>query len=388
MKGIFYISALLISYGSLYPFNFVALAENTEILSELMYGWNGRSHMGDILGNVILFIPYGYFGMFFFRRHTSARVLITAAALALILQILQVYLPSRDANIRDVWWNMIGASVGIAGALIPFLRADRFIARHQQLEVFPLMVAVSWIGYRLMPFVPSIDWQQIKNSLKPLLLSPQLAFTNVLHDAVAWLVIALIWQQLKPAHWPQHLIWLAIPAIFILEILIIHNSLSLSNVVGVMMAAAIWILWLNRQPNRLQIGLLLLISMLVINALQPFEFRSISTSFHWIPFYGFLGGAMMLNTAVVFEKFFLFGAALWLLQRQQVRLLHATIVMVIITFAIEAAQLVFDHHLAEVTDPILVVLIAMLCNTLQRLREQSLQIQEPPEQQRLKKKPT
>ncbi|MCL6416233.1 VanZ family protein [Aestuariirhabdus sp. Z084] len=371
MKGIFYLSAVLITYGSLYPFNFTGL-EDHQLWHELMRGWNGRSHIGDILGNIILFIPYGYFGMFSFRRHTIAKVLVSGILLALVLQMFQVYLPSRDANIRDVWWNLLGTGVGVVGALIPFLRADRLLARHQQLEVFPLIVAASWLGYRLMPFVPSIDWQQIKNSLKPLLLNPQLSVTNVFHDTVAWLVIALIWQTLKPPRWPNRLLWLAVPVLFALEVLIIYNSLSLSNVVGVMLAAAIWLCWMQHYPDRTRWVFLLLVAMLAINALAPFELRSSATEFHWIPFYGFLGGAMMLNTAVIFEKFFLFGAALWLLLQLGVRLPVATVIMVVITFAIEMAQLVFDHHLAEVTDPILVVLIGMLCHTLQQLRSQQL----------------
>ncbi|WP_426416328.1 VanZ family protein [Aestuariirhabdus sp. LZHN29] len=371
MKGIFYLSALLITYGSLYPFNFSGLGEH-HLWNELMQGWNGRSHIGDILGNVILFIPYGYFGMFSFRRKRLLKVLISGLVLALVLQLFQVYLPSRDANIRDVWWNLLGTLVGIVGARIPFLRADRLLARHQQLEVFPLLVAASWIGYRLMPFVPSIDWQSIKNGLKPLLLNPQLSATNVLHDSVAWLVIALIWQSLKPPRWPDLMMWLAIPVLFALEVLVIYNSVSPSNVVGALLAAALWLGWMQHNPDRVRWVFLLLLGMLVINGLEPFELRSYDAEFHWIPFYGFLGGAMMLNTAVIFEKFFLFGAAIWLLLKLGVRLPVATLIMVMATLAIEMGQLLFDHHLAEITDPILIILIALLYRTLHQLREQQL----------------
>ncbi|WP_164880794.1 VanZ family protein [Aestuariirhabdus litorea] len=373
MKGLFYLSVLLITYGSLYPFNFSG-SEEHQLWSELMQGWNGRSHMGDILGNVILFIPYGYFAMFSIHRKRLLKVVISGLLLALVLQLCQVYLPSRDANIRDVLWNLIGTAVGIAGARIPLLRADRLLRRYPQLEVFPLLVAASWFGYRLMPFVPSIDWQQIKNSLKPLLLQPQVSATGILHDTVAWLVVALIWSQFKPARWPELLLWMAVPLVFALEVLVIYNSLNLSNVVGALLAAALWIGWLQRDRERTRWLLLMLLAMLVINALAPFELRSQPTEFHWVPFYGFLGGAMMLNTAVIFEKFFLFGAALWLLLQLGVRLPVATLVMVVICLAVEAAQLLFDHHLAEITDPLLVILIALLYRSLQQLRER----QRPP----------
>lgn len=57
-------TAVLITYGSLYPFDFSPVAP--EAMRRLFADWQLMGSRGDIVGNVILFVPWGLVGLFSF----------------------------------------------------------------------------------------------------------------------------------------------------------------------------------------------------------------------------------------------------------------------------------------------------------------------------------
>jgi len=68
--------------------------------------------VGDILGNIALFIPLGLVlraqSLASNKSTNYIKVLLQVFVFSLILQLLQYYLPSRDQNIFDVLFNLIG----------------------------------------------------------------------------------------------------------------------------------------------------------------------------------------------------------------------------------------------------------------------------------------
>lgn len=209
-----------------------------------------------------------------------------------------------------------------------------------------------------MPLVPSLDWQQIKNSLKPLLLQPQLHWTNILHDTVAWAVVACLWITVIPSRRSDRYLFFIVPVIFGLEILIVRNVVSASNVVGAALGLGLWWILLRFIKWRTTLLAFLIASVLVVNGLAPFELRVVSGSFHLLPFRGFLGGSMFVNTASIFDKFFLYGSFLWLVRQGGASLKKATVFGVGLTTLIEIGQVFVTNHTAEITDPLLVLIIA------------------------------
>jgi len=84
--------------------------------------WSLFSSRGDELGNIALFSPYGFLGILSLgsRRNLTPAIIaliIFGFILAAWLQVLQLMLPSRDAAIGDVFWNIAGIATGIAMAL-------------------------------------------------------------------------------------------------------------------------------------------------------------------------------------------------------------------------------------------------------------------------------
>lgn len=351
MKLLFVLAALLIGYGSFYPFDFRAEPLPARVLLE-----PSPMGRGDLLQNLALFLPFGYLGMVAWarpRRPLRFAIVIAAAAVyGAALQVVQLWLPARDPALRDVLPNTLGA---VLGALVGSVAA--FDVRRLGGRAAPLVLALFWIAYRLLPFVPTIDWQKWKDGLKPLLRdwSP-FPWVGAAHDASAWLAFACLWAAASPAT----LGWLPLLAMATLgaEVLIVSNWLSPANVLGAAIGLSLWPL-VARLPRRTAFSAALLAAAIALHALAPFELAPEPVGFTWVPFGGFLGGSMLINAQNLFEKAFFYGALVWLLREAGLRLAWAGGVAAGFLLAIEALQTRFLGHTPEITDPLFAAFAAL-----------------------------
>ena len=379
IRLIFWLVVGLIAYGSIFPFDFQSPAAGTAPWRVLIDSATTLSHRGDIIGNIALFLPLGFVGVF--GGHPSplairlGKLLAISIGLSVGLQLVQIYLPSRDANLQDALWNLLGTAIG-AVAAIPLVGQSRLARRISPFATIPLLIIASWLCYRLFPFIPSLDWQQFKDSIKPLVLKPDLTFVGVYHDTIAWCLVIGLWASLQFRYLTERYVLLLIPAVFAAEIVIVMNRLSLSNVVGAIGGVLLWWILCKRLTHWPILLAVLLTGVLVVQGLAPFELRPHAAPFHWIPFYGFLGGSMLINTAVVFEKFFLYGGLIWLLDRSGLALPKAAALVVIVMGVIEYAQTHFSAHTPEITDPVLVILIAAFLGAIESRLMQPFQTRE------------
>ncbi len=84
----------------------------------------------NALGNVLLYVPVGFFGVAVWRNARSPVVAATMTGLsaALVAEALQVELPiGRSTDVQDVVFNTIGAFLGALAAAVTM----RFTARRQ-----------------------------------------------------------------------------------------------------------------------------------------------------------------------------------------------------------------------------------------------------------------
>lgn len=356
--------AAVIVYGSIYPFNFEAKELDAETVLTFVLSCCYGASRGDILGNVVLFLPFGFLGIVSARDGASLLtragiVALTGTALALAVQIAQIYLPTRNESLLDVGWNFIGIVGGMlfgAGIQRSFLRADLRVERG---ELIPALLVASWLTYRLVPFVPSIDLALVKDSLKPLLLTPEIDAVRTFHDTVAWLVIASLLQRMRRGMKLDNYLPVLMLATFTLEVFIVANVVHASNVAGALLAIALW--WgLFRNTTWQASGLAaMLCAMLVAAGLEPFVLNPAPAAFNWLPFRGLLGGSMYLNVLAICEKVFLYGSLIYLLWQTRLSQTAGVLVGVAVVSFIEFAQTFFTRHTPEITDPLLLVLAAL-----------------------------
>ena len=362
MRLLFYSSVFLILYGSLYPFDFSLNALTDTGIERFLYTWSLFSSRGDGLGNIALFIPYGFLGILSLgsRRNLTPAIIaliIFGFILAAWLQVLQLMLPSRDAAIGDIFWNIAGIAAGIAMALP---RRVREAVLHQsvgQSQLIAVLFLGCWLIAELAPFVPSLDLQSFKDSIKPLWQSSSFSMLALLRDSVAWIVIAYIAiRSLSPrTAWP--LVVLAMCGTLLAKIVIVNNTLTPADVAA-MPVALIGALVLRKQGSRQSITLIwLLAGYLVVSGLSPFSFHA-AQDFQWIPFTGSLSGSMLLNLKALAAKAFFIGALIYLALDCGFTLKRTATVLAASLLALEIAQVWVGTHTPEITDAILVLFIA------------------------------
>ncbi|MFK5948165.1 MAG: VanZ family protein [Methylococcales bacterium] len=368
---LFLLIIFLISYGSLYPFDFVQLANESADLKTLFKTWGSYTHQGDILANLILFIPFGIIGTRVIEDKFNqfmgiSIILLFGLCFSIILQVGQIYLPSRDANLSDAVLNFIGTIIGVFIAVSLNTKESLIAVAKPHLNSFPILLLFSWFAYRLMPFIPSIDWQEIKNGVKPIFLFSTWELSRIFHDATAWLIVFYIlcrhMRKKLPIIYFSRLILLC----FTLEIIIVNNTVSLSNVVGAILALVSWWAFFSYLTNISAWLAIMLLITLFVSGFSPYQLSASTQTMQLIPFYGFLAGSMLVNTASLLEKFFLYGALVWLLQNLGLKLWAAILITVSVTSCIEFGQIFLVGHLAEITDPLLVILIGLLIGTVDK----------------------
>jgi VanZ family protein len=79
-----------------------------------------RSYLMDILTNILGFIPFGFiFSAYLWVRKPQSnfqlllKSVIIAGCISLLIELVQVYLPSRNSQLTDVITNILGATLGI-----------------------------------------------------------------------------------------------------------------------------------------------------------------------------------------------------------------------------------------------------------------------------------
>jgi len=175
-----FLYALLIVYGSLYPFSgWIAREAPFAFLDQRLFA---RVPLPDLLTNVLAYVPLGLMTCLALggRRSGLAWVLSTTAVgfcLSFSMEVLQAYLPSRVSSLSDLVANTVGT---LAGALTArFLSADSLSVawlkslrstwfRGDRLTDLGLIAIGLWAASQLIPFVPSFDVGKLRQGLAPI----------------------------------------------------------------------------------------------------------------------------------------------------------------------------------------------------------------------------
>ncbi|ENO90583.1 VanZ family protein [Thauera linaloolentis] len=362
MLALLILISVLIGYGSLYPFDFSLGERGLTEVSTFFTQPDLQMSRGDLVGNLLLFAPYGFVAasMAGTRKHHPASALAVllglGGSLALALQIAQLWLPSRVPALGDVFVNIAGMLLGVTAAglarrLMPSLPGNRK-------PLIPLGLALSWLAYQWFPFVPTLDLQNITNALKPLLLSPQFDAPRTLHTAVAWLAFFKLWDIIAAGRTSS--LMLAAVGVFIVgaKVLIVGAGISLNNVLGLGLALA-FLRWRNA-PSALPVLLIAMLLSLFLSGLAPFAIQSTPEAFHWIPFTGMLEGDMGNNLMNLIEKTYFYGALILLMARHGAHPVPASIAVAGCLIAVEAAQIFIAGRTAETTDPVLALILGFV----------------------------
>jgi VanZ family protein len=354
-------SAALILYGSLFPFR-LNRSVDLGVLDALATLTFKPATRGDIVANLLLYMPLGFCLMFAAREPrwpALSRTVLVGTALSLAVELTQVYLRFRVSSLSDVVLNFLGTLGGAGAAMayaalgtsmrIPALASSR-------LDPAALGVLLLWLGFRLAPFVPTIDWQKYKDALRPLFIDPQVGAYEVLRYVAGWLVVGYALRALTRRDYVIHAMLAVVGVVLFGRLVIVSKTLSPAELVALAACLPLAaVLLAIREPRRTGVLAALLAAAIVMQGLAPFEWLPSAQSFSWIPFRSSLRGSIELNYSVLLEKCFWYLSLVWLLTRYRLGIAGATLATATLVAAIEVLQMWLPGRSADVTDPLLVI---------------------------------
>lgn len=358
------ITIAVIVYGSLYPFDFRIPAGGQGAVSALLDSWASVPGRGDFVANILLYTPFGWFGTLSLSRRRSVGfrlwvVVMAGAALSVAMELTQYFDIGRVTSADDVYANTLGAIVGSVGANCLSGRWRVPLIAGISAKPVPVALIAAWAGYRLYPYVPTIDLHKYWAALKPVILYPVLPLGDLCRHTTIWLTIFAFVATVVDRR--RALIALLLcGCVLSARVVIVGTVLSVAEIVGAFIAICIWpVLLAVSERRRCAVLFVLLASIVIFERLQPFLFQSYARDFGWVPFSSLMAGSIGVDVMSFFEKTFLYGSLLYLFVEAGGRLRTATILVCAMLFATSWAETYLPGRSAEITDTVIALLLAI-----------------------------
>ena len=381
-------SAAFIVYGTTIPFNFVhdrqLVVEHVARLT-----WNPliaadtgmRVSIPDFVGNVLLFGPFGLFGVWALPRPRAswARVgfiALLGLALTVGVEALQLLTIDRTTSVSDVFANASGALAGAVAAVFLTAFVERFLRAVSAAGVasvqsfFPFLVAtIVLFAAALEPFDVTLDVSSVIPKLRMLVADPiQLRVPT--DEGLAFL---------------QHLLFTSTMVVW-LEDIGVGRPHALAAVVGVVVALAmeggqlfigarmpgLWdagiglagalagiplgVAFRNSTRNPLWwVGVLLLTTVgMAMQQLSPFTPVDNARAFQWIPFlnyYTLTSSGTVSHSAELLLGYFPLGFGFALATRRRRNRVRAAVAAALLIAApVEFLQMSIGNRFPDITD--------------------------------------
>ena len=153
----------VIVYGSVYPFMFRWPIESLGPAARALFdSWREMPSRGDAIANVLFYMPFGFFAILAIRDGVGmlpriALAVVTGALLSICMELAQYYDDSGVTSATDLYANVIGTLLGAIGASLTGRKFRWPLLREIAANRVPALLLSAWVGYRLFPYVPTID---------------------------------------------------------------------------------------------------------------------------------------------------------------------------------------------------------------------------------------
>lgn len=359
------ITTVVILYGSLYPFEFHIPAEGEGALSTLLRSWSTTPGRGDFVANVLLYMPLGWLGILSLSQRMSVRfrlfvVILGGAALSVSMELTQYFDVGRVTSADDVYANSAGTILGSLGATCLSGHWPKPLIPDISARPIPIALIAAWIGYRLYPYVPTIDLHKYWSALKPVILYPTLSLDDLCRHTTIWLTIFVLTKAIVGKQRSAMIAPLFCGCLLAARVVIIGTVLSIAEIAGAVIALGLWPILLALPARRVSAVLFVLLgSVVIFERLQPFQFQSSARKFGWLPFRSLMEGSIGVDVMSFFEKSFLYGSLLFLFIEAGCRLRTAATVVCGVLFATSWAEAYLPGRSAEITDTVMAMLLAV-----------------------------
>ena len=180
--------SLFTIYNTLIPFEFsYGLSSIGERISAIRwtpyFKARGMVSLTDIVGNIILFVPFGFLlcMSLIYRNRTNVilKTILSGALLSFLIEFTQLFIPGRDSAPHDLINNTLGSGIGAIVASIYFNQISGYsrkifydLFNSKPFALILVLIGVGQSISAIIPFTVTINVSGIKKSLKAVNLIP------------------------------------------------------------------------------------------------------------------------------------------------------------------------------------------------------------------------
>ncbi len=359
------LTVAFIVFASLYPFSFVDPPAFSR--ADLFAGNWWTDSRGDILASISLFIPYGFFGALYLRGRDTAwpsvLLLLAGILIAVALQGAQLFLPDRTPAAGDVIWNTVGmAAAYLLGHFSAAVFGGRSSSGSRRWSLSNGAIVLGIIAFEWLPFIPTLDFQTFKNNIKPLLGPGAISVPEMVLQAGVLSIGGVALRNLFGARIRSMLLGLlTLSALVAGRAFLVAAGVDWNVFLGAVAGLLLTVLvWRGKEDTRAWSSASVVVVVLLVGGLWPFQLNTYPTPFGWIPYEGFLSGNPVGTARALLGQALLFFSLFVLVERMHGALVATTIVVGLIVLGIELTQCYLLDRAGEITPVLVVVAAAVL----------------------------
>lgn len=362
MKGLFLFSIFVITYGSLFPFDFQYVNWQNDGIATLFSSSLFDSETPDLLGNIILFLPFGFAGTELISRNKLNKrfnyyLYTFGITLAVLLQILQIFLDFRVPALYDALWNGVGIFFGVLLARFMNKKYPRILEAEDRLAL--LALALSWVIFLLVPFLFHFNTEIIAENIRVHLDINEHRLANVIFYVAIWITFTKLIDELRPMG-RNIFLSLEFLVLFTLtaKMFVYRDFLEPELLSGGILAIIIMRTGLFNKVSPYKICAAILVPVMFYNSIYPLEFwNNPFKEFMWIPFSELFSGDMLPIIRTVFYKTFAYGAIVWTLYKSFPNANWINYFCVFYAGLIEYVQHLTAFRIGGLTEPLIVLFL-------------------------------
>jgi VanZ family protein len=303
---------VFIVYGSLFPFDFVSPGLPIDSFFAEYHVFGNQS---DALDNFFLFVPLGISLALAFRRPAARfmAALLSILVLAVGIQLIQLYLPSRVASLADAFWNIVGMGAGfLAAARVHQAFKAQLAVRAAGRDGFLACLVMLWLLYESFPFVPTLDVGLLREHVKGAVFAPTFELMRLVQHWLAATLAGIAVTRLGVLRRPIRGV-IALGALAIaLEVLVPYGSLRRETLLGIALGLAAGYLVAQRFRERsADAAFALALGAFLITVLTPYRGQALDTGFTFTPFSHLLWQGVVNDIPPAAYEALAIGALLW-----------------------------------------------------------------------------
>jgi len=355
-------------YGSLYPLHFVHRDLPAGAFYILLHSWEWTTtprFLSDVIINIAIYIPLGMSAHLALRRYGKwlldiAAPIAMGTMLSASIEMLQLYTPTRMCSAVDLMNNAIGSAIGVVAGLLLARGTKAWDFRADDVNIRDARAAgllCVRFAALVFPFFPAISRFTWIRKLETFQAQPIISVTEVTLTGAEWFATGLL---LVAAGVKRPLRWLLLGTLLLpFQFFILGRTPTPSDFIGAG-AGIITFHYLGRDHWTRRATAAVLLVAIISRELRPFHLAPQPEPFSWMPFTGALTREWHWGAQTLVEKTFDYGTAIWLLLKSGVRGWRAVIGVTMLLAVIEVVQMWLPAHTAEITDPLMGLLLGFL----------------------------